>query len=188
MLITPDTRRRFMTALGNLGLGGTLLPGALLAQVQQSTDARVTAAMLANALSVAGLNISDDDQRAMLQAVNRNLNSYEEVRKVAIPNDVAPPSYFSPIMPGMKMNRTREPLRFSTPNVKRPPNLEDAAYWPILNLAHLIRTKQVTQIQPRRIAPGANNKKAASRRSANISSPEKVIQWLMNPVMRSPGT
>jgi Asp-tRNA(Asn)/Glu-tRNA(Gln) amidotransferase A subunit family amidase len=144
MLITPDTRRRFMTALGNLGLGGTLLPGALLAQVQQSTDARVTAAMLANALSVAGLNISDDDQRAMLQAVNRNLNSYEEVRKVAIPNDVAPPSYFSPIMPGMKMNRTREPLRFSTPNVKRPPNLEDAAYWPILNLAHLIRTKQVT--------------------------------------------
>ncbi|HKA01843.1 MAG TPA: amidase, partial [Candidatus Solibacter sp.] len=144
MLITPDTRRRFMSALGNLGLGGTLLPGALLAQVQQSTDARVTAAMLANALSVAGLNISDDDQRAMLQAVNRNLNSYDEVRKVAISNDVAPPSYFSPITPGMKVNRTREPLRFSTPNVKRPPNLEDVAYWPILSLAHLIRTKQVT--------------------------------------------
>ena len=37
-------------------------------------------------------------------------------------------------------------------------------------------------------APGAKNKKAVSRMSANISSPEKVIQWPMNPVMRSPGT
>jgi Asp-tRNA(Asn)/Glu-tRNA(Gln) amidotransferase A subunit family amidase len=144
MLITPETRRRFVSALSGLGLGGTLLPGALLAQAQQSNDARVTAAMLADALAVAGLSASDDDQKAMLQAVNRNLNSYDDVRKVGIPNDVAPPSYFSPIMPGMKVNRNREPLRFSTPNVKRPAKLEDVAFWPILDLAHLIKTRQVT--------------------------------------------
>src|SRR5690349_13487022 len=98
MLITPDTRRRFLSALSGVGLGGTLVPGALLAQVQQSADVQVTAAMLADALSVAGLKASDDDQKAMLQAVNRNLNSYDEVRKVDIPNDVAPPSYFSPLV------------------------------------------------------------------------------------------
>jgi Asp-tRNA(Asn)/Glu-tRNA(Gln) amidotransferase A subunit family amidase len=144
MLITPDTRRRFVTALSGFGLGGTLLPGALLAQVQQSTDLSVSAAMLADALTVAGLTVSEDDQKAMLQAVNRNLNSYDEVRKVAIPNDVAPPSYFSPIVPGMKVNRNRESLRFSTPSVKRPAKLEDVAYWPILDLAHLIKTRQVT--------------------------------------------
>src|SRR5580765_7740130 len=120
MQITPDTRRRFVTALSGLGLGGTLLPGALLAQVQQSTDARITAAMLASALSVAGLDVPEDDQKTMLQAVNRNLTSYEEIRKNAIPNDVAPPSYFSALVPGMKVNRNREPLRFSTPAVKRP--------------------------------------------------------------------
>jgi Asp-tRNA(Asn)/Glu-tRNA(Gln) amidotransferase A subunit family amidase len=144
MQITPDTRRRFIAALSGVGLGGTMVPGALLAQVQQSTDIQVTAAMLANALMVAGLQVSEDDQKTMLQAVIRNLSSYDEVRKVTIANDVAPPSYFSPIVPGMRVNRNREPLRFSAPTVKRPANLEDVAYWPILNLAHLIKTHQVT--------------------------------------------
>src|ERR1051326_1909277 len=143
MLITPDTRRRFVSALSGLGLGGTLLPGALLAQVQQATDARVTAPMLAAALAAAGLEVSEDDQKTMLGAVNRNLNSFDEVRKVAIPNDVAPPSSVSPLVPGRKVNRTREPLRFSSSSAKRPANLEDVAYWPILNLAHLIKTRQV---------------------------------------------
>src|SRR5437879_2862151 len=112
MPITDNTRRRFVTALSGLGLGGTLLPGALLAQVQQAEDARVTAAMLANALTIAGLTFTDEDQKAMLQAVNRSLTSYDDIRKVPIPNDVAPPSYFSPLVPGMKVNRTRDQLRF----------------------------------------------------------------------------
>jgi Asp-tRNA(Asn)/Glu-tRNA(Gln) amidotransferase A subunit family amidase len=146
-MITDDTRRRFLSAFSGLGLGGTLLPGALLAQVQQTGEARVTAAMLANALAVAGLTFSEEDQKAMLQAVNRSVGTYEELRKLAIPNDVAPPFYFSPLVPGMKVNRTREPLRFSTPTVKRPANLEEVAYWPILNLAQLIKSRQVTSVE-----------------------------------------
>src|ERR1043166_5942011 len=147
MRITDETRRRFVAALSGMGLGGTLLPGALLAQAQQSDEARVTAAMLANALAIAGLTFSEEDQKAMLQAVNRNLTQYEELRKIAIPNDVAPPFYFSAVTPGMKINRTKEPLRFSTPSVKRPANLEDVAYWPILNLAALIKSRQVTSVE-----------------------------------------
>jgi Asp-tRNA(Asn)/Glu-tRNA(Gln) amidotransferase A subunit family amidase len=147
MTITDDTRRRFLTACSGLGLGSTLLPGVLLAQVQQAGEARVTAAMLANALAIAGLTFTDEDQKAMLQAVNRNLASYEELRKLAIPNDVAPPFYFSALVPGMKVNHTREPLHFSTPAVKRPTNLEDVAFWPILNLAQLLKTRQVTSVE-----------------------------------------
>jgi len=147
MTITDDTRRRFLSACSGLGLGGTLLPGVLLAQVQQTGEARVTAAMLANALAIAGLTFTDEDQKAMLQAVNRNLTSYEDLRKIEIPNDVAPPFYFSPLVPGMKVNRTREPLHFSTPAVKRPTNLEDVAFWPILNLAQLLKTRQVTSAE-----------------------------------------
>ena len=41
----------------------------------------------------------------------------------------------SSIVPGMKVNRTRElPLHFSTPVVKRPANLEDVAFWPVVQL------------------------------------------------------
>jgi Asp-tRNA(Asn)/Glu-tRNA(Gln) amidotransferase A subunit family amidase len=144
---TPENRRRFLSCFSAMGLGGTLLPGVLWAQVQQSGNPRVTQAMLADSLAVAGLTFSDDDQKAMLQAVNQNLTRYEDVRSLHIPNDVSPPFYFSAIVPGMKVNRTREPLRFSTPVVKRPANPEDVAFWPLTQLAQLIKTRQMTSVE-----------------------------------------
>jgi Asp-tRNA(Asn)/Glu-tRNA(Gln) amidotransferase A subunit family amidase len=145
---TDDSRRRFLAFFSSIGLGGTLLPGILWAQAQQPNAApRITQPMLADALALAGLTFSDEDQKAMLQAANQNLTRYEEVRAIHIPNDVAPPFYFSALVPGMKVNRTREPLRFSTPTVKRPANLEDAAFWPIVQLAQLVKTKQVTSTE-----------------------------------------
>src|SRR5207237_9039459 len=104
-----ESRRRFLTAFSGLGLGGTLLPGVLWAQVQQSAAQRITPEMLRGALDVAGLTFTDEDQKAMLQSVNQSLTRYEDVRKLAIPNNVAPPFYFSAITPGMKVNRTPEP-------------------------------------------------------------------------------
>jgi Asp-tRNA(Asn)/Glu-tRNA(Gln) amidotransferase A subunit family amidase len=47
----------------------------------------------------------------------------------------------------MKVNRVRQPFRFSAPRVKRPANLEDVAYWPIIQLSQLIRTRQVTSVE-----------------------------------------
>src|SRR6202040_2063523 len=99
------------------------------------------------ALTISGLSFPDEDQKAMLQSVNQNLTRYEEIRNLHIPNDVSPPFYFSPIVPGMKVNRTRQPIRFSTPSVKRPAKLEDVAFWPITQLAQLIRTRQVTSVE-----------------------------------------
>src|SRR5436190_14885386 len=136
-----------MGYFSSAGLGASLLPGVLWAQVQQSGASQVTAEMLSGALAMAGLSFSDEDQKAMLQGLNQNLTRYAEIRKLNIPNNVSPPFYFSSIVPGMKVNRTREPLRFSTPGVKRPANLEDAAFWPVLHLAQLIKSKQVTSVE-----------------------------------------
>jgi len=71
--------------------------------------------MLKGALAISGLSFNEEDQKAMLQSANQSLTRYEEVRNLHIPNDVSPPFHFSPITPGMKVNRTREPLRFSAP-------------------------------------------------------------------------
>src|ERR1700678_2594518 len=135
MTITEETRRRFLGCFSGIGLGGTLLPGVLWAQMQRDGAQKITPEMLKDALAVSGLSFSDDDQKAMLQAVNQNLNRYDALRTLHIPNDVAPPFYFSAITPGMKVNRTREPLHSSSPTVKRPADLEDAAFWPITQLA-----------------------------------------------------
>ena len=79
--------------------------------------------------------------------MNQNLARYEDVRKLQIPNDVSPPFYFSPLTPGMKVNRAKLPLRFSAPRVRRPANLEDVAFWPIMQLSQLLRTRQVTSVE-----------------------------------------
>jgi Asp-tRNA(Asn)/Glu-tRNA(Gln) amidotransferase A subunit family amidase len=142
-----ENRRRFLSYFSGIGLGSSLLPGVLWAEMQDGEEPHVTDEILKNALAVAGLTFSDEDRKAVLQGVNRNLTSFEEVRKIEIPNDVAPPFYFSSIVPGMKVNRTREPLHFSAPVVKRPANLEDVAFWPIVQLAQLIKTKQVTSLE-----------------------------------------
>ena len=140
-------RRRFLTYFSGAGLGATLLPGVLWGQMQQDGAERVTPEMLKDALALAGLSFGEEDQKAMVQGVNRNLTNYEELRKIAIPNDVAPPFYFSPLVPGMKVNRRREDLRFSAPKVKRPADLEELAFWPVVQLSQLLKTRQVTSTE-----------------------------------------
>jgi Asp-tRNA(Asn)/Glu-tRNA(Gln) amidotransferase A subunit family amidase len=81
----------------------------------------------------------------MVNAVNQNLTRIETLHNTSIPNDVAPPFYFNPVVQGMRVNRERVPIRFSAViNVKRPDNLEEVAFWPVMHLAYLLKTKQVS--------------------------------------------
>ena len=156
------TRRRFIAQFSALGLGGTLLPGVLWAEmnrgprpavfagwgvVQQTGAQQITPEMLKHALAMAGLSFTEDDQKAMLQAVNQNLTRVTELRAIHIPNDVSPPFHFSALVPGMTVNRTKQPFRMSTPSVKRPANFEEVAYWPVVQLAQLVKTKQATSTE-----------------------------------------
>lgn len=145
--MTDDTRRRFLAYFSGSAAGATLLPGVLWAQLQQTGAPRVSQEMLKAALAVSGLSFSEEEQRAMVVGLNRNLSTYEELRALKIPNDVQPPMYFSPLVPGMRINRTREPLRFSAPAVKRPANLEDVAFWPVAQLAQLVKARRVTSVE-----------------------------------------
>jgi Asp-tRNA(Asn)/Glu-tRNA(Gln) amidotransferase A subunit family amidase len=145
------TRRRFLAQFSSLGLAGTLLPGVLWAEVQQTGAETISAEMLANALAMAGLSFSAEDQKSMLSAVNQNLRRFTELRAIEIPNDVSPPFHFSALVPGMRVNRTKQPFRMSSPNVKRPANLEEVAFWPVVYLAQLIKTRQVSSTELTRL-------------------------------------
>jgi Asp-tRNA(Asn)/Glu-tRNA(Gln) amidotransferase A subunit family amidase len=138
------TRRRFIAQFSSLGLGGTLLPGVLWAEMQQAGAEQITLEMLRQALVMAGLSFTAEDEKAMVQAVNQNLTRMTELRAIQIPNDVSPPFHFSPIVPGMTVNRSKQPFRMSTPPVKRPADFEEVAFWPVVQLAQLIKTRQTT--------------------------------------------
>ena len=144
----PETRRRFMTYFAGVGLGSTLVPGIIWARMQDAQSDRVTLAMVTDALKLSGIEVSEADREAMVQSANQNLGRYEDLRKIHIPNDVSPPFHFSPIVPGMQVNKAKQPFRLSAPpSAKRPANLEDVAFWPVRHLAEVIRTRQVTSLQ-----------------------------------------
>jgi Asp-tRNA(Asn)/Glu-tRNA(Gln) amidotransferase A subunit family amidase len=141
---TAADRRRFLECFAGLGLSSTLFPGVLWAQLQQSRTSRITKVMLGDAAAVAGMTFTERELDAMLAAVNLNVGRLEEIRKAPLENAVALPLYFNPAVPGIRIDRTKRPIRTSTPpRVTRPENLEDVAFWTIPELASLIRTRQV---------------------------------------------
>src|ERR1700709_2266143 len=102
----PDpaaTRRAFLGYFTAAGLSSTLLPGVLWARVQDEKAGRVTDAMLKDALAVAGLEFSDDQRQQILSGVNQNLTRYAELRQIHIDPNIAPPLYYSPIVPGTRL-------------------------------------------------------------------------------------
>jgi Asp-tRNA(Asn)/Glu-tRNA(Gln) amidotransferase A subunit family amidase len=141
------TRRQFLSYFSSVGLATTLLPGVLWAKLQEERAARVTGAMLEEALAVAGLEFTDEQREQMLNGVNQNLDRYAELRRIHLDPNLAPPLYYSPLVPGTRLDRTVKTFRpAATPAVRRPSNLEDAAFWPIAHLAHLLKTRQATSV------------------------------------------
>src|SRR6185312_7467378 len=117
-----ETRRRFMAHFAGIGLGSTLAPGILWARMQDAGETKITLAMVADAMKLSGLDtFTDAELKAMVESANQNLTRYEEMRAIHVPNDVSPPFHFSPLTPGMEVNRARLPFRLSAPPaVKRP--------------------------------------------------------------------
>jgi Asp-tRNA(Asn)/Glu-tRNA(Gln) amidotransferase A subunit family amidase len=142
------TRRRFMAHFASIGLGATLAPGVIWARMQDAGAKTITLDMVAEAMKLSGLEFTEDELKAMVDAANQNLTRYQELRAIHIPNDVSPPFHFSSIVPGIEVNRTKLPFKLSAPPaVKRPANLEEVAFWPVRHLAELVRTKQVTSLE-----------------------------------------
>src|SRR5262245_25205421 len=141
-------RRRFLAYFGSLGLSSTLLPGVLWAKLQDAKRSSITREMLRNAAVTAGLTFTDHELDAMLDGVNRSLGRYEQLHRAVLDNSLAPPLYFNPVVPGMKIDRAKRPLRPSRPpRVTRPADLEDVAFWSVVQLAELVRTRQVKSIE-----------------------------------------
>src|SRR5262249_7692222 len=148
MTDSNETRRRCIAHFASIGLGSTLAPGIVWARMEDAGAKTITLEMITEALKLSGLEFTEDERKAMVDAANQNLARYEEVRAVHIPNDVSPPFHFSAIVPGIAVNKTKLPFKLSAaPPVKRPAQLEEVAFWPVRHLAELVRTRQVTSVE-----------------------------------------
>jgi Asp-tRNA(Asn)/Glu-tRNA(Gln) amidotransferase A subunit family amidase len=143
-------RRNFMKTCSGMGLAGTLLPGVLWAQAQVEGAKKITKEMIDNAAAIADVPISDEYKDMMLENLNTHAKSFEEIYKLHIPNSVEPALLFDPVLPGMKLDTVRKPMRISrapgSAASGAPKNLEDLAFASVRELAELVRTKKVSSV------------------------------------------
>jgi Asp-tRNA(Asn)/Glu-tRNA(Gln) amidotransferase A subunit family amidase len=143
-----ETRRKFLVYFCNVGLSSTLLPGLLWSKMQEKSTQKVTFDMIRDASRLAGLDFSDEEHEMMVKGVNQSLERIEEIRSFHLDNSIPPPLYFNPLVPGMRVERSARSFKHSKiPLVKRPGNLEEVAFWPLLHLAGLIETQQVSAVE-----------------------------------------
>ena len=150
-------RREFLTVTGRFGLASTLFPGALYtlaaqAQPQPSESApalpKITPEIIDQAAALAGIAIPAEDRAAMLDGLNEDRHGYDEIRKLEIPNSVAPAIVFDPLPPGATINTLREkPVYSKAPaSLTAPANLEDLAFESAMTLADLVRRKKISAV------------------------------------------
>jgi Asp-tRNA(Asn)/Glu-tRNA(Gln) amidotransferase A subunit family amidase len=145
---TISDRRAFLACFSGLGLASALFPTVLWARIEEEKSSLITKEMLLSAASVAGQTFTDQQLDQMLKGVNQHLAEYAALHKIDLDNSVAPPSYFNPVVPGMKIDRTKRPFQMSArERVSRPQNLEDVAFWPVTKLAELVRSRQVRSVE-----------------------------------------
>ena len=106
---------------------------------------------ITSAQKLIGLEFSEAEIDSMQGDLADYLKGYNELRKMTIPNDVPPALVMNPV-PGRNYHaadgKKAKPIEWSKARkVTRPANLEDVAFWPVRDLAELIRTKQVTSTE-----------------------------------------
>jgi hypothetical protein len=112
----------------------------------------VTKEMLQHSLKLAGLEFTDTQLDMMLPSMNRNLPTFEALRKRDVPLDTEPATTFHPTPPAAAVAKHGKSAtvfrpRRSKQRPRRPTNLEDLAFAPVTELAALIKSKQVTSVE-----------------------------------------
>ena len=97
---------------------------------------------------LSGLQFKSTERKQMMEDLSGNLENYEGIRNLKIPNSVQPSIQFNPTPIGVQFDRIRRTIRWSPiEEVSRPDNLEELAFASVAELAELIRTRQVTSTE-----------------------------------------
>ena len=97
--------------------------------------------------NLSGLDFTQSERDTMLQTLSVLRGKYDTLRTVELPNSIPFPLYFDPRIPGQVIPKGRENYLFQEFPTRRPDNIEDCAFFTIGQLAHLMRTQQVSSVE-----------------------------------------
>ena len=144
------SRRRFLRTVP-AALAAGAVPALARQPQQPDPPTRVPKESIDCAEKIAGLDFTTAEEEMMLRGVNRNLESYEALRKIDIPLDTEPAITFRPYLPG------RRPAPGATPNARirytrgraLTPfrSVDELAFLPVTALAPLVEARKVTSTE-----------------------------------------
>jgi Asp-tRNA(Asn)/Glu-tRNA(Gln) amidotransferase A subunit family amidase len=101
-----------------------------------------------NAEAIIGIEFTDAERDSMLDNLNEQLQSYENIRKYFLDNSIPPAIEFNPIPVGFHFPDEQIQLVFSDySGVKLPEDINELAFYSVGQLAELIWTKQITSLK-----------------------------------------
>ena len=104
----------------------------------------ITTGDVVAAEKIIGINFTAAERDSLLDGLKEQLSKYEELRAIDLPNNVEFPLYYNPHPAGMNLPKGRDKFDFNDVPTVVPDNLEACAFMTVPELAHLIRTRQVT--------------------------------------------
>jgi len=110
-------------------------------------ESGITVEMIAAAEKIFGIELTDEERSEIVAGLNEYREEYQLLRELTMDDTVVPSMVFNPIPPGMTFSREEKPFRYSDVDVQRPEKIEDVAFYSVLQLAKLIRTRQVTSLE-----------------------------------------
>jgi Asp-tRNA(Asn)/Glu-tRNA(Gln) amidotransferase A subunit family amidase len=147
-------RRDFLALCSRAGVASALLPGVLMtltAQAQEKAKpalAKITPELLDQAAALAGVTLSDDQKKMMLEGLDDQRGGYEAIRALKIPNSVAPAFVFHPLPAGASLPapaKGKAPAA-AVPAFALPAQIEDLAFATVEELGSLIQSRKVTSL------------------------------------------
>ncbi len=141
-------RRRFIQAVPAAVAATVAVPAVLKGQRGGGAPPRFGKETLKCAEEIDGVHFTDAEEEMAAASVSRNLDSYEELRKLTVPLDTEPAVTFRPYMPGKqpagKSNRAAKIAVAKPAAAKVTSNLEELAFEPVTVLAPLLESKRVS--------------------------------------------
>jgi len=147
---------KLLPALGATGLAVSKLPLEALAQTPSPTPLpspsptpapRITKEMMHQAEKLIGIELTDAQEAMALGGVNRNLDSYETIRKIDIPLDTEPAIAFHPVRARKELYAAKSKFRFSKVEAPQFKTIEDLAFATVPQLSELLRTRRISSTE-----------------------------------------
>lgn len=108
----------------------------------------ISQADVLSATNIMGISMTEAEIDSLLPRLERVRGSYAALREKEIPNSLSPALVFNPVPPGYEIPSGSSKVQFTAPQkIKRPKDIAQLAFYSVLELAELIRTKQISSTE-----------------------------------------